>query len=227
MIKKILSVCFIAIFLLSSCNRTAEKKESQLDSIDTTTQDSLPVPQDSMIDIPEEAPQSESLALAITKIIQAFHTQNSRELNNYIDKTVGFYTIYRPGVQAIYTHASAIDFNHPIPEYYPYPQTNFSGKVIFGQLPIYDCGKETWNKKGLFCNNKQHPTELSHTAKFMNEISDAKISNTEIRKLKALEAKSYRVILTDKNAPLIFHLTNQNGKWIFTVLDRAYAGCDA
>ena len=227
LVKKILGVWLIAVFLFSSCNRTAEKKESQLDSIDTIAKDTLPIPSDSTDTIQEQAPQGESLDAAIMNIIQAFNKQDSKALNNYIDKTVGYYTIYRPGVQAIYTHAVAFDFNHPIPDYYPYPHTNFLGKVTIGQLPVYDCGKEAWNKKGLFCNNKQHPTELSHTAKFMNEISDAKISNAEIQKLKALEAKSYRVILTDKNAPLIFHITNKNGKWMFTVLDRAYGGCDA
>lgn len=227
MVKKILGIWFIAVFLLSSCNRTAEKKESQMDSIDTTVIDTRPIPSDSLNAIQEDAPLGESLDAAVMNIVAAFNKQDSNALNDYIDKTVGYYTIYRPGVQAIYTHAATFDFNHPVPDYYPYPHTSFSGKLTLGQLPIYDCGKETWNKKGLFCNNKQHPTELSHTAKFMNEISDAKISNAELKKLKDLEAKSYRVILTDKNAPLIFHITKKDDKWIFTVLDRAYSGCDA
>lgn len=227
MFNKILAFTLLSIIFLSSCNRTADNKESQRDSIDAIAPDSLSTIVDS-IDIPiDETTQEESLDLAIAKITQAFKTQNSKMLNDYIDKTVGFYTLYRPGVQAIYVHATSFDFNRPIPDYYPYTSSSFSGKVTFGPLPTYDCGKEAWSKKGLFCNNKQHPTELSHTAKFMNEILDSKISASEIQKLKALEAKSYRVILTDKNAPLIFHITSRNGKWIFTVLDRAYGGCDA
>lgn len=227
MLKKIMGLLFISIILLGSCNRTAEKKESQQDPIDTTTQDSLPRVTDYVPVAQQEIAQDEPLDVAISKIVRAYNMQDSKTLNSYIDKKIGFYTIYRPGVQAIYVHASAIDFNHPIPDYYPYSQSNFSGKVMFGTLPIYDCGKESWTKKGLFCNNKQHPTELSHTAKFMNEILDAKISDAEIQKLKALDAKSYRVILTDKNAPLIFHITKQGKQWVLTVLDRAYGGCDA
>ncbi|UIR55687.1 hypothetical protein LZQ00_15630 [Sphingobacterium sp. SRCM116780] len=226
MLRRIFGLCLIFVVLLASCNRTAEKKERQLDSIDTIAKDTLVKPVDS-VSIPEETSKGESLQQAISAITHAYNTQDTKTLNQYIDNKIGFYTIYRPGVQEIYVHASAIDFNHPIPDYYPYPKSNFSGKVIFGQLPIYDCGKESWNKKGLFCNNKQHPTALSHTAKYMNEILESKISETEMQKLKALEAKSYRVILAEKNASFVFHITQSGDKWILTVIDRAYGGCDA
>lgn len=227
MLKNIMVLLFISIIVLGSCNRTADKKESQQDSIATTTADSLPNVMDTLAVPKQEIAQEESIDRAISNIVRAYSMQDSKALNSYIDKTIGLYTIYRPGVQAIYVHATSIDFNHPIPEYYPYPKPNLSGKVTFGILPVYDCGKEAWNKKGLFCNNKQHPTELSQTAKFMNEILEAKISDAEIQKLKALEAKSYRVILTDKNAPLIFHITKQSNRWVLTVIDRAYGSCDA
>jgi len=227
MLKKIMGLLFLSIILFDSCNRTVDKKEREQDSTDTIISDSLPKVIDSIAVPQQEIAQDEPIDMAISKIVSAYNKQDSKALNSYIDKTIGLYTIYRPGVQAIYVHATSLDFNHPIPEYYPYSPSNFSGKVTFGILPVYDCGKEAWNKKGLFCNNKQHPTELSQTAKFMNEILDSKISGAEIQKLKALDAKSYRVILTDKNAPLIFHITKQGKQWVLTVLDRAYGGCDA
>lgn len=227
MSKRFISLFIIFITVFASCNRTADKKENQVDTTDKILIDTISKPIDTISAVQIDSVQVETLQQAILNITRAYTSHDSKTLNQYIDNKIGYYTIYRPGVQEVYVHDTKIDFNKPIPDYYQHTKSIFSGKLIFAQLPIYDCGKESWSKKGLFCNNKQHPTELSRTAKYMNELQDAKISATEIQKLKDLESKSYRVILADENNPLVFHITKNGEKWILTVLDRAYGGCDA
>jgi hypothetical protein len=55
------------------------------------------------------------------------------------------------------------------------------------------------------------PNELSQTAKFMNEIFDAKINNTELQRLRNIESKSYRAIMTsnEHEEPFVFHVTKR------------------
>lgn len=227
MFKKIFGLLFLFSAMCMSCNRTAEKNDQAADTISPILLDTKALQLDTLATNVDSSITEETLQDAILAITHAFNSNNSKALNAYIDKKIGFYTIYRPGVQEVYQHATKIDFNRPIPEYYPYSKSDFKGKLTFAQLPIYDCGKEVWSKKGLFCDQKKHPHELAQTAKYMNDLLDSNIPASTIQTLKQLEAQSYRVILTEGDEPLIFHITRNSEKWILTVLDRAYGGCDA
>lgn len=227
MLKRTSLLYLVVIILLGSCSRKAEKQADKLNPIDTVSKDTIAVKVDTIPAVEQKKPEAETLEQVILGIKTAFTTHDNTKIAQYIDKSLGFYTIYRPGVQEIYVHATTLDFKKPIPEYYPYSKSNYKGNVVFGQLPIFDCGKGMWNKKGLFCNDKAHPAELSRTAKYMNEFQESKISDSEIQKLKQIESKSHRVILTEGDEPLIFYLTKQGEKWVLTVLDRAYGDCDA
>lgn len=227
MYNKIFGLLLLATIALGSCNGNTEKEENKSDSTQITAVDTNAIATDTISKIDSTLTKGETLSEAILAIIHAYTTNDNKKLNAYIDKEIGFYSIYRPGVQEIYVHAKQIDFDQPIPSYYHYSKYQVKEKLKFAKLPTYDCGKEIWSKKGLYCDNKNHPTELSRTAMYMNEFLDSKIADTEIQYLKQLESKSYRVILTEGDEPLIFHITRSSEKWILTVLDRAYGGCDA
>lgn len=86
MLKNIMVLLFISIIALGSCNRTADKKESQQDSIATTTADSLPKVMDTLAVPKQEIAQDESIDRAISNIVRAYSMQDSKALNRYIDK---------------------------------------------------------------------------------------------------------------------------------------------
>lgn len=172
---------------------------------------------------------SETLEEVLEKLAKAYSDQDSKTVNTYIHPKLGIYIIYRPGALDSYVHQNSFNFSKPIPEYHSYEKLTYKGSLKSGKLPIFDCGTMKWDKLGFYYDKKSRPNELSQTAKFMNEILDAKISNTELQQLKNIEARSYRAIMTSNESeePFVFHVTKEGEKWYITVIDRAYGGCDA
>lgn len=172
---------------------------------------------------------SETLEEVLEKLAKAYSDQDSKTVNTYIHPKLGIYIIYRPGALDSYVHQNSFNFSKPIPEYHSYEKLTYKGPLKSGKLPIFDCGTMKWDKLGFYYDKKSRPNELSQTAKFMNEILDAKISNTVLQQLKNIEARSYRAIMTSNESeePFVFHVTKEGEKWYITVIDRAYGGCDA
>ncbi|WP_286856853.1 MULTISPECIES: hypothetical protein [Sphingobacterium] len=218
-------VC-ISIGVFSCRNNKKEDKAVKI------AQDSIPLDTISKPDTLEKEVKkedTETLEQVLEKIAKAYIDQDSKTINNYIHPKLGIYIIYRPGALDSYVHQNNFSFTKPVPEYHSYEKLSYKGPLKAGKLPVFDCGTMKWDKLGFFYDKKSRPNELSQTAKFMNEILDAKITGNELKRLRNIEIRSYRAIMTSNESeePFVFHVTKEGEKWYITVIDRAYAGCDA
>jgi len=216
----------LSIGVISCRNNKKEDKAVKI------AQDSIPLDTISKPDTIEKEVKkedTETLEEVLEKIAKAYTDQDSKTINNYIHPKLGLYIIYRPGALDSYVHQSNFNFSKPVPEYHSYEKLSYKGPLKAEKLPAFDCGTMKWDKLGFFYDKKSRPNELSQTAKFMNEILDAKIDRTELQRLRNIETRSYRAIMTSNESeePFVFHVTKEGEKWYITVIDRAYAGCDA
>ncbi|TJY67875.1 hypothetical protein FAZ19_01015 [Sphingobacterium alkalisoli] len=200
------------LILLSACNQNKSKEQE--------TQDST------YIKAPQTMEEVQQLSEVVTRFVRAYINQDNEKANALIHPKLGFTVIHRPGVADVFTKVDSIDFGTPVPAHFPYPTFSNDYVLTFETLPTFDCGTEKWSKEGFFCDTTAHPDQLSRIALFQREFNQEEFSDAEIDAIKNAERKSYRVILTAKD-PLIFHLQHEEGVWYITVLDRAYAGCDA
>jgi len=216
----------LSIGVISCRNNKKEDKAVKI------AQDSIPLDTISKPDTIEKEVKkedTETLEEVLEKIAKAYTDQDSKTINNYIHPKLGIYIIYRPGALDSYVHQNSFNFSKPVPEYHSYEKLSYKGPLKAGKLPVFDCGTMKWDKLGFFYDRKSRPNELSQTAKFMNEILDAKINQAELLRLRNIETRSYRAIMTSNESeePFVFHVTKEGEKWYITVIDRAYAGCDA
>lgn len=184
-------------------------------------------PKDSVAIVAPSTPEEQDeLSEVITRFARAYVSKDQAKINALIHPDLGLYVIYRPGVSDTFVHVDSLDFSKPIPHYYDYEAVSYDYVLAYDKLPVYDCGREKWDKLGFICDTTRHPNQLSNIAAFEDEFEEVKFSDDDLEKLEIAESKSYRVIITAE-IPLIFHVRKYEGKWYVTTLDRAYAGCDA
>lgn len=211
-------ILFIMIVLSAiSCNQETKTNSSEkvIDTITTLEVDSA------------KYSDEDTLAVVIKEFIQAYSQQNNREANKMIHPDLGLKIIYRPGVSDTFVKVDSIDFLNPVPSYYNYPKLKgYSSTINYSKLPVFDCGTEKWSKSGVYCDTLSHPKQLSTIVTFEREFEPQKYSKAMVKTIAQEEQNSYRIIVTAEH-PLIFHVQKYNGAWYVTVLDRAYASCDA
>lgn len=214
--KKIFYPLFlVSLFLIIACNNSKKKQEQQQDSIKKES-----------INSPEEVRQ---ISEVISRFVRAYLSQDKEKVNALIHPEYGIAIIHRPGASDTYTVIDSIDFKQPMPNYYPYETFQNDQVLTFEALPEYDCGKEKWSKIGFFCDttiNKQ-TNHLETIDKFLEEFENVKIDEKKSKLTNDLEKGSFRVILAQENNHLIFHVKLFGTAWYVTILDRAYASCDA
>lgn len=170
--------------------------------------------------------EDSSLQSIIYAFLEAYENKSNEGINKLIHPDLGLTVIYRPGVADVFSQVDTFNYEKPIPNYWGYEPVKNDFSIAFDSLPEYDCGLEKWDKLGLYCDTISHPNQLSQIINFEMEFEAVKYTPEFIDAIKLEEAESYRVILTSEN-PLIFHVRRYQGNWYVTVLDRAYAGCDA
>jgi hypothetical protein len=172
--------------------------------------------------------QSDKFENGIVEIIKAFNSKDSDLINNYINPDFGLIVLFRRGVYDEFEKTNNIDFGNPIPEYLPYFNFNLDLKIIFQNLPKYDCDSEKWNKTGLYCDSTLRDNLLSKTAINSRQDREDSITTATIEIFKEIEAKSHRIVLVDsEGGELIFYITQINGLWYLTILDRVSSDCSA
>jgi len=195
---------------MASCTSSNNKNKDTKDTIKSTT-----------VIFPED---TRGISEAITRFARAYLTQDQEKANALIHPDLGLYIIYRPGVADTYQKVDSIDFNRPVPEYFPYTTFENDYVLTFEKLPAFDCGEEKWDKLGFFCDTTSQARQLTTIATFDQEFNG--MNEADLVAIKQLEKDTFRVILTrDEN--LIFHVKKHQDKWYVFVLDRAYAWCDA
>ena len=207
--KFAIGIGILAIFIVS-CTSTNEKKEETKDS---TENRSIAFPED-----------TQGISEVITRFVRAYISQDAEKANALIHPQLGLYIIYRPGASDRYERVDRLDFKHPIPEHFSYTRFENDYPLTFDKLPTFDCGAETWDKLGFFCDTTSQADQLTKIAAFEHEYGET--SADELKQIEELEKDTFRVILT-KDENLIFHVKKYQDKWYVLVLDRAYGWCDA
>lgn len=207
-----LTLIFLAslCFTWTSCSNSSKKNKDQVETADT-----------SAVIFPDD---TRDLTEVITRFVRAYSSQDNQKANALIHPDLGLYIIYRPGAADTYTHVDSLDFNKPIPEFYPYVKFSNAYTPQFDALPVFDCGSNRWDKLGFYCDTTQQASQLTKIAAFEHDFGQK--SEAEVAEIEALEQDTYRVILTQEDN-LIFHVKKYQDKWYIFVLDRAYGGCDA
>lgn len=171
----------------------------------------------------------DSFESTVVKVIEAFRAQDDSTLNTLISPEAGLTIIYRMGVFDQYDRTDAIDFERPIPAYFPYPSlTLLADTLIYETLPEFDCGTLAWNKTGLFADTTQQDNKLSQTALNLVTYRGDSIPQTEIQQFQQLETHSRRIVwANDTDNELIFNLTRIGDRWYLTLIDRVTTDCSA
>lgn len=212
--KKII-LGIIVLIIAASCNQGGKNTDSD------ETRDSI------VAVAPANVEEENQLAEVITRFVRAYISKDNTKANALIHPQLGIYIIYRPGVADYFVRQDSLDFAHPIPEQFAYPDISTEYALTFEKLPVYDCETTKWDKQGFVCDTASHPKQLSNIAAFQEEYNDHVYSDDELEELERSEQESYRVIVTSELDPLIFHVRKYKGSWYVTTLDRAYTNCDA
>ena len=164
----------------------------------------------------------------IFSILKAYSDKDEATLNSFINEETGLYVLFRRGVFDEFEKTMHIDFDNPVPEYFPYFGFEMFGKIHYEALPQFDYESESWNKTGLFVDTTYVDNLLSETAKNLVEYRGDNIEAKLIRQFEEIESKSFRIILVDQNGgEFIFYLTKLNDKWVLTIIDRVSSDTSA
>lgn len=202
--------------MLGACNNSGKKGQDRQDTIERA---SLGQPED-----------IQQISEVITRFARAYLSQDSEKTNNLIHPQHGLAIIYRPGAMDTFAVVDSIDYAHPVPEPYDYQVFENNATLQFDVLPEFDCGSMRWDKLGFFCDTAANGAtqHLKTIAEFQEEYNQVPFDEKLAAQVAQLESGSFRVILNpDEDDFLIFHVKKFDNGWYVTLLDRAYAGCDA
>lgn len=211
--KRLYMILFVTAIIFTACNQG--NKQNQKNTSDTSANV-----------VPSTPQEIQSISEVITRFVRGYASKDNSKVNQLIHPDLGVTVIYRPGAMDTFVKTDSIDFNSPVPDYYAYPELENEYALTFEKLPIFSCDTEKWDKQGFICDTTAHPQQLTQIALFENEFNETAYSKETLEEIKKNENASFRVIVTSEE-PLIFHVQSYQGKWYVTVLDRAYAGCDA
>jgi hypothetical protein len=181
-----------------------------------------------------QIPKERLFTNTVKQIINIVSKGDSVEIEKYIDKKIGMYIIYRPGVYDAFKHTATLRFSH---QFDTNPSTiDYNNELIFttlkyASLPNYDCSADKWTKQGIYVDTTQIDHLLSKTAKNLNEVLDtnSKISSKTISSFWDLESKSRRICVIgkkgDEKNEFIFYLSFIKNKWVLTIIDKVSSDC--
>lgn len=168
-------------------------------------------------------PEIEQLA---TQVIDGFNESDPDKINALLHSDIGLNVVFRRGVAPETITTRKIDFKRHIPEYLPYEGVDLKAPYTFQytkNLPRFNCDDYSWPQSGLSISPKNSSDLLSLSTSFYEQEEE------RINFFRTLEKNSRVVIATDSEgiSSLVFHLTEIDGKWYLTVLDRASDDCGA
>lgn len=162
------------------------------------------------------------------QVVNAFATQDSAALSEYIDTEVGVYQLDRIGVYNDFKHYKTISFSAT-----SYPEVVFrQSKNIqflplrYETLPSWNCEQDKWSKTGLFADTTVTDHLLSKICNDRNKYVQDDIPKTTIEYFTTLENKSRRIVLYDnKGLELVFYLTWLGERWVLSIVDSVSSDC--
>lgn len=208
-------ILLLALFL-GACNNSGKKDQNNKQEVERPS-----------LDQPEEIQQ---ISEVITRFARAYLSQDAHKTNRLIHPEHGIAIIYRPGAMDTFAVVDSINYTQPVPEPYDYTVFENNTTLAFESLPEFDCGTMRWDKLGFYCDTTANSVtqHLRSIAEFQEEYNEVAFTPEISAQIDTLETSSYRVILNpDEDDFLIFHVKKFDTGWYVTLLDRAYAGCDA
>ena len=176
----LLATLFLLLTACNSSNKSSDDNKTAADSLSQV---------DTTID-------SQQLSEVITRFVRAYISKDNQKVNKLIHPELGLYIISRPGAMDTYQRVDSLDFEHPIPEYFPYNGITNNFALTFDTLPVFDCGTDEWNKLGLIVDTSTVASQLTNIASFKHEFKE--IDDQELSRIKQLEQGTLRVILTSE-----------------------------
>ena len=175
-----------------------------------------------------QATKEQEFKAAVQQIVTAFSKQDSATVSKYINRKIGFYQLDRIGVFDHYNHFNTLSFSDTTSPQVLFRQSKNVTLLPLKQasLPTWDCGKEVWNKKGLFVDTTKIDHILSKISKDRNKNVPDSIPAKTIEFFYDLETKSRRIVLYDQNGvEFVFYLSYLNNKWFLTIIDNVSSDC--
>ncbi|MCL7988459.1 hypothetical protein M8998_10955 [Sphingobacterium sp. lm-10] len=217
--RKFFVFLFVSLLLFISCTNTKKQQESE-------SQDDSGVLLNEGDASISSTGDRRFVSDMVTAFIKAYNDQDNEKINSYIHPEAGLMVIHRPGALDWFEKVSKIDFDKPVPSYYPYASAGNNYQISYEIAPRYDCSTEKWNKTGLFVDLTTQTNFLGPIAANLKEYDDVELDPNYIKQIEMAEKNSYRVVVTTE-VPLIFHVKQFDNGWYVTILDRGYADCGA
>lgn len=175
--------------------------------------------------------QDDDFNKVIYQVIDGFNQQDASKINTLVNKDVGLIFLFRRGAEVgSFETANKIDFANPVPEYYPFTtvSTDLSKKITHSKLPVFNCDKDNWSKKGIYYNNKGEDKLFTGIIKFLVKYEFIEIDTTTYKKYQNVEQNSRRIVVVDNDGEsLVFYLTEIDNQWYLTIIDRVSDDCSA
>ena len=165
---------------------------------------------------------------ACNSVLLSISKKQALGLNSYINPTYGVYVLYRIGVPDEYQNLKKLDGNPPFSFETQTASVSDLKKysLKYGKLPVYDCDKGKWNKKGCVSDSTKRFKSISEIAAFHMKYDGVKVSKKSMDAIKYIEQNSRKVIFTgSKGEGVIFYLAYINGKWWLSILDTVTTDC--
>ena len=175
-----------------------------------------------------QSAKEEKFNTTIKQVVLAFSKQDNAAVSKLINKKIGVYQLYREGVYDNIKKWNTLNFSD---NSFPAVLLNSSKGILlsalfYSTLPVYNCTKETWSKKGLFTDTTKTDHSLSKSCTILNHDEAHRIPKQKIEFYFALESKSRRIVLQDrKGKELVFNLTWIDENWFLTIIDNASSDC--
>jgi len=204
--------------ILFSCNGTQKEDVKTVEQISVNK----PAP-----NADKELPNENTFEETAYSVIKAFEQKDEKSLNELVSTKHGVIVLFRTGVFNEYKHIDNVEFKNHVPKTFPYPAITIDKKIVYEDLPRFNCGTMEWSKHGIYCDTIKKDTLLSGTPLNLIKYRGDKISESQVNKFKELEKISRRVILATPKDDFIFHLALIDNKWYLIVIDRITTDCSA
>lgn len=145
------------------------------------------------------------------------------KLNFYIHPEYGFYVYDNPGVRPQPIRLSKFGTGVPnsnagdiILTKLSNLQTSGKGRLISGSLPVWDCGRERWNKSGNYCNSIVSCPDLVEHMLYSPDCRENP-NHPEVLKAKLFSQLIKKHVIQTEGFEMYFALIS--GKWYIAIID--------
>lgn len=170
---------------------------------------------------PENSQDAEFLSTA-DDFIAAFNSNNTAELDKYIDREYGFFVIHNPGAYIVANYYDSFSdiMSKGEDDVLKLKDAKFSCPDFRrGLEPTFSCDDEKWNKEGCFYGTQKNymPSNVFRDMTEYDLVSGNEIDPL-LRKAE-LSEKNYAYFIYNTNDYMGFYFGLKNGKYYLITID--------